>query len=514
MPANANAPLAGVQFPADATGKRSTLAGGKAVWAAAVRPVDPALADAITAEKNWRMSYIPHVVKAMEAGAKSPEAAVAIAEAGLAAVYSTFDFVRDGKSVPLPEAMAQPLASAAFSTASVKGSGVPAGALSVPYEGKSLEGEALLGQLKTWTTAGTMEPGVEAAIAAVAKGGRAHLDLSSHVYVVLGATSALGPLQHLLRWGATVIGVARQKPQSWAGLISAARASAGTLIFPVRGGANGQDGLHSSDADLAAAAGADLMVDAPELLAWLKGAIAQTGKPPVVGMYTYLDSDAHVRVSIACDAIMKELAPAGSPAVLAYIQTPSLAYDIPEATYAASRDLFAHSWLGYLGFEPNARAPVAGTTPPRYVHDGLMSLQGPNYALAKNVQMWRGVVARARDGLCVSANCAPPARTASMVAGDNKNASTVAAGLDGMGYFKPMACFDQETVSACMAALLAHDVGAADALANPKVALTHPYDLFSHQAFHGGSFRVGVKPSQLGKLFYVAGKLRGPASAL
>ena len=503
----------GVQFPADAHGKRSTLSGGKAVWSAAVRVVDPALAEAIAAEKNWRMGYEKHVVKIMEAGARSPEAAISIAEAGLAEVYSTFHFVRDGTNMTLPEAMAKPSATAAFSSAAIKGTSAPADALSVPYEGKDLEGAALVDQIKTWSTAGVMEPGVETALTAVAQGGRAQLDLSSHVYVVLGATSALGPLQCLLQWGATVIGVARQKQKSWAGLIAAARASAGTLILPVR--TKGAPAAGASDAELAAAAGADLMVDTPEILAWLKQAIAQTGRPPVVGMYTYLDSDAHVRVSIACDAIMRELAAPRSEAALAYIQTPSLAYDIPEAAVAASRELYATSWLSYLGYEPNARPPVQGINgTKRYIHDGLMSMQGPNYALAKTIQLWRAVLARSRDGLRVSANCAPAARTASMVAGDNKNAGTVAVGLDGMGYFKPMAVFDQETVAACMSALLARDINDEAAPACPRVALGHPFDLFSLQAFHGGSFRVGVKPAQLGKLFFVAGKLRGPASAL
>lgn len=83
-----------------------------------------------------------------------------------------------------------------------------------------------------------------------------------------------------------------------------------------------------------------------------------------------------------------------------------------------------------------------------------------------------------------------------------------------MGYFKPLAVFDQETVSPCMAALLVHDVSNPAAKAHPKVRMAHPYELFSHEAFHGGTFRVGVKPAQLGKLFYISGKLLGPASAL
>ena len=48
----------GVLFPSDATGKRSSLAGGKAVWEAAARAVDPALADAIANENNLSLIHI------------------------------------------------------------------------------------------------------------------------------------------------------------------------------------------------------------------------------------------------------------------------------------------------------------------------------------------------------------------------------------------------------------------------------------------------------------------------
>ncbi len=511
MPPTITKPENGVLFPADPkSGKRSTLSGGKAVFSAAAKAVDEKLSNKIASEKDFRGGYEKHVVALMEAGSASPTAAIAIAEAGLAAVYSSFEFMRDGKATSLAEAMASPSAAAALSTASVTGSGLPFKKVVVPYEGTNLENDALLKELKKWTEVGTQEPGVETGIAHIASGGVP--DLSDKVFIVLGATSALGPLQHLLKWGATVIGVARKKPQNWSDLITMAKGTTGTLMFPVSG-----DPSTMSEAELAASAGADLMVDTPELLAWLKTAIAQANKPnAIVGMYTYLDSDAHVRVTIGADLIMSALSKAsGGPCnSLAYIQTPSLAYDIPEAAWSASKANYGSSWLSFIGYSQNARPPVKGTSPPRYVHDGMINMQGPNYALAKTIQMWRSTLARARDGLIVSANCAPPARTASMVAGDNKNAGAVAVGLNGMGHFRPFACFDQETVSACMAALLVHDVTNKQALSQPSATMVHPYDLFSHQAFHGGGFRVGVKPSQLSTLFYIAGKLRGPASAL
>lgn len=500
----------GVLFPSDGSGKRSTLQTGKAVFAAAVRPVNKELADSILAEPNFRKTYERYVVKVAEAGATSPEAAIMIAEAGLAEVYKTFEFVRPGAApTDLATAMASPSASAAFSSGTVKGALPPSQAFEVPLGGETLSGEALAKQLKAWSDYGCMEPGVEAALGPLARG---KVDLSGRVFVVLGATSALGPLTSLLKWGATVIGVARPKAKGWAELIAAARATSGTFVFPVRGGGAvaGAD-----DAALAASAGADLMTDTPEILAWLKVALAELRcADPVVGMYTYLDSDAHVRVSLACDAIMKELAVHGSAASLAYIATPSLAYDIPHEAREASAVAWGRAWLSYLGYTPNARPAVPFTTPPRYIHDGMMNLQGPNYALAKTLQMWRALLARSRDGVVVSANCAPAARTASMVAGDNKNAGAVAAGLDGMAYFAPMMAFDQETVSACMAGLLAHDVTSPSSPAHPHTSLAHPFELFSKQAFHGGSFRTAVRPGQLGTLMYLGGKILGPKSAL
>merc|ERR1719456_535153 len=69
-------------------------------------------------------------------------------------------------------------------------------------------------------------------------------------------------------------------------------------------------------------AGCDLMVEAPEIRNWLLS-VLPAGAPVTVGCYTYLDSDAHVRVSLACDAIMAELAEKRK-ASLAYIASPAV----------------------------------------------------------------------------------------------------------------------------------------------------------------------------------------------
>ena len=105
MPPTITKPENGVLFPADPkSGKRSTLSGGKAVFSAAAKAVDEKLSNKIASEKDFRGGYEKHVVALMEAGSASPTAAIAIAEAGLAAVYSSFEFMRDGKATSLAEA--------------------------------------------------------------------------------------------------------------------------------------------------------------------------------------------------------------------------------------------------------------------------------------------------------------------------------------------------------------------------------------------------------------------------
>ena len=73
-------------------------------------------------------------------------------------------------------------------------------------------------------------------------------------------------------------------------------------------------------------------------------------------------------------------------------------------------------------------------------------LQGPNYALAKTLQNWRTVVARAGDGAVVSANMAPGSRTASMT-----HNRTIAVALEGQRHFEPRAAFDAATAASLMA---------------------------------------------------------------
>ena len=66
-------------------------------------------------------------------------------------------------------------------------------ALTVPYCGQQLSGAALLAQLKVWREYGCAEPAAMDAIAATVNNPE-WMDLRGHHFIILGATSAMGPL--------------------------------------------------------------------------------------------------------------------------------------------------------------------------------------------------------------------------------------------------------------------------------------------------------------------------------
>jgi hypothetical protein len=119
--------------------------------------------------------------------------------------------------------------------------------------------------------------------------------------------------------------------------------------------------------------------------------------------------------------------------------------------------------------------------------DSLVVQQGPNYALAKRVQQWRAVEARAR-GHRVSLNIAPATTTASVTANPILAAAYAGAHRFGIEVFEP------ETTRALMAALWVHDLRCDASAANPQTPLAHPWELFADNACHGGFWACPYLP--------------------
>jgi hypothetical protein len=489
-----SSPSSGVVFPTGEDGRRSTTATGRAVWADAVRDVDPALAGRIEAAGDWRRAYVPHVVEVTAAATRSPAAALQVARAGLASLAGRMRFERAGASLPVAEAVGQ-AGGAPFATARVVGEGEPVRELVVPYRGEQLRGDALLRQLERWVRSGAVEASCAAALTrVVATPG--WLDLRDRAFALLGAAAELGPSGPLLGWGAQVAAVELPVPRLQSRLLTAARSGTGTLLLPLPAGA-------PAHGDLAHSAGADLLADPPQIARWLTG--AADGRPLTVGSYAYADGARHVQVAVASDAVVEHLLAARPGTSYAELATPTDAYAVPEQVVRAARGRWsARGWLGAL--QAPARAlSRGGLYSPSYavtveredgttvgIADVLVPQQGPNYTLAKRLQRWRAVTAHA-DGATVSANVAPATRTRSVTKNRLLAAAYSGASAFGVEVFSPA------TSRVLMAALLVHDLRAGER------GSAHPDDLLAAQAAHGGLWRTAYAPRSVLGLAAVRG---------
>ncbi len=478
----------GIVFPLDKKGKRSTTVFGKQIVAAALRPVDAALADSVLREKNWRKEYRDYFVNMTALSLESAENAHTIARAGLDAVYDSFEFVRDTVTLPLNDAMQQ-FSRPYYHTAVIQGNSSRR-PFTVPYKGKRLSGEALSAQLKEWLGRGIIEPSHLAAIERLNQHPE-WLDDTKNAYVLMGAGAEIGPYRVLLHLGATVVAVDLNRPKIWEKLIAAARDSAGTLILPTQIAPT--DGM--SDSELASIAGANLITHTPEVATWLK----ELDRPLTLGGYAYLDSGAFVRVAMAMDAVIKKVS-AGDPRMsLAFLLTPTDVMGVPQAAADESQmreerstgGKVMRSLSGSRWFAPNVRQTVNSREGRRYgVVNSLITQQGPNYTLAKRIQRWRSIVAR-EQGHIVSCNVAPATYTYSVTKNKIFMAGYAGAEKFGVEIFRP------STTNTMMTAMLLHDLHYTGSASHPDVELSNPEELFMEGANHGGMWRM---PNQLSSL--------------
>jgi len=230
----------------------------------------------------------------------------------------------------------------------------------------------------------------------------------------------------------------------------------------------------------------------------------------MIGNYTYLDGDLHVKLSLCADYCIARLRKARPSTGIAFLCTPTDIHICTDASDAAARANYG-SGLGSLGLEKltnllsggkflvknfSKAVDAKGGKKIKLV-DGLSVAQGPNYALAKRIQHWRAQI-EFEAGATVSSMIAPSTATISVI--HNK---TFAWAYGGMPYFK-YEIFKQETTNAVMAAMLMHDVLNPDGPKNPankaSFNIQNSLELFSTQAVHGGLWRSPYKIDSLGEV--------------
>lgn len=504
----------GVSFPLQPDGKVSTTATGKEIWAAAVGELDADLADAIRAEKDWRHNYAGYAKRVADLGVSSPEAAMSIAANGCKAANDAFQFFRDGKRTSLEAAA--PREPFGFHTGIVRGEGTHMSMLprvphnppgSEPHVRTVLDLGSAANLVQAWADYGSCEASCAQSIRAFGamdmKQSRAAI--SENVFVLLGATSELGPFKSLMEVGATVVAISRNGAKL-ATLISSMDKCAGSVVVPL---SVEQSTLPEDDVTgLSSVAGADLIAQTPEVIAWLSQLFPE--KTLVLDMLVYLDGEANVRASVAMDMICAQVAANRGPGktALAYLVSPATAHPVsPEARDVSVEAYKNRSWLmsavgagPSYGLEDQTKGDYRPKIP---VLNGCIVKQGPNYCLAKTMQQWRALVARA-DGQVVSANLAPPCRTVSVCRNPQ-----IAAALEGLTWFPPLACYDPDTVSAIMTILLLWDLAAPESSAQPATPLDNPSQLFVQNAFHGGNWRCAYNAEEgmLAMTGFVIGKV-------
>lgn len=466
----------GIVFPRATDGRRSTAAVGRSVVADALREVDPIGCTNAAQETNWRSGYLVHFRRLLEAGLPSRKAALAIAAEGLASLHDRMEVVTsDGSEVPL-RSWTGSEAARALDTIEIRGEGEVDGEVSLPFHGRRLRGDDLHRRLDEWVVAGVMEPTAAEAVRLVMDNPE-WLRLEGHTIAVLGAGAEMGPLQALLRWGATVAAVDLPRPDVWQRVLDTARHGAGTALVPVEEEAGGVLHHHT---------GADLVSEVPEVADWLAGLPGKL----VLGNYVYADGATNVRVSMAVDALTTRLLGLRDDLALAFLATPTDVFAVPgEAVDQSTRAYEGRSTTAKLLGRP-LRAVSAGRLLHRGyvpdsdpgVNDSLVPQQGPNYALAKRLQRWRAAVAR-DAGTTVSLNVAPPTRTRSVV--KNRALAAAYAGAHRFG----VEVFEPATSNVLMALLLVHDLHTGG---GPRHE--HPWEDEAFAAVHGGLWRTGYAP--------------------
>eukprot|EP01095_Lingulamoeba_sp_RSL-Kostka_P001173 TRINITY_DN1165_c5_g1_i1.p1 TRINITY_DN1165_c5_g1~~TRINITY_DN1165_c5_g1_i1.p1 ORF type:complete len:531 (+),score=220.26 TRINITY_DN1165_c5_g1_i1:70-1662(+) len=495
--------LTGILWPEIKNGRFASTGTGLKIWSAATAGAgNDELAQKILTEKNWRKNYNKLVVEHVKACLQSPEAAYGAAEAGIKTLQESFNFKRGEEVTPLLEAMEN--IDGTFELGRIKGTGKQKTKLEVPYHGKIVHDIMLKKLVKDWQKYGTIEKSCADSIINVVDN-KDWIDLSEEYFVLFGASSAMGPYLTLMELGANIIAIDINRRNTWEFLIEKAKKSSGTLYFPL---SKPQSEI-KDDEELYNSAGCDLLSQTPEIKNWLLSLFPE--EEFTVGCYVYLDSEAHVRLALACDVITQYLIKNREFSVnLAYLCTPTDIHVIAEEASQAALNNYNEMGLANISVLPirtffgnkyltkNAIPPIAGANGENfYIVDGLVNAQGPNYALAKRMQHWRAILAR-KNECVVSSNVAPSTATKSVV--HNRQ---FAWAYDGMPFFKPIEIFEQETSNAIMCALLINDINNEKSVSNPEssaIELKNPFELFRYNACHGGVSRCAYKVGSIGEV--------------
>lgn len=444
--------------------------------------------------ENWRYEYREIIEEFISIQASaSNEQALDMAQAGIDALHDLLLFrIDDQTIVPAKDVFALSGGFPKLETVAVAGTKAPdidfQFGLANPFNlQETLYGLDACAQVDAWQEYGVLE--TSAAVLAKTTFTNANIPsvMSNKRFVLLGCTSELGPAKSLLLIpGTKVLGVARRLDD----LLDYVRYNAPddtTFLYPK--------------------GGADLITQGPQIAQW----ILDETKPEeeiVIMPLAYLDGEANVRICTAMDLIIQRVIRQRPNSMVCQYCSPATVMILPpSAATAAQKRLDERprweSWTNTISLG-RWMSPALPTSSNDYaILNGIISTQGPNYALAKTMQMWRCMIAYYRDAHIVAAPFAPATRTISMVAYD-----TISSALEGMHHFEPMLAFDVGPASTLMAAILISQTQLMNRpIPDPD---ENPFIMFWDGAVHGGVWTCPYTLESLSTVNYMLGKTYYP----
>ena len=241
----------GIVYPPDKKNsepnKRSTTVVAKQIFTAALQAAATPTTTGVTylplpPDKQWRYGYKPTVMGVATEMASNPVNPLQMARAGLQAAHTLFNFRRRGcEEMPLTQACKEHTFTGSYVTGSSDQQSKSKLLFSgVPYQGKEYRDKELVKLVQRFAKEGQAEPSFAASIEEVVLSETLVGDtgLRQHVFILIGATSEMGPTQTLLDLGATIVALARpaskRAPKKWSNLLQRANASPGTMLFPTK----------------------------------------------------------------------------------------------------------------------------------------------------------------------------------------------------------------------------------------------------------------------------------------
>jgi hypothetical protein len=304
----------------------------------------------------------------------------------------------------------------------------------------TLYGLEACAQVDAWHKYGVMETSASVLAKTTLTNSNLSSPMSNKRFVLLGCTSELGPAKSLLLIpGATILGIARGGKKLDA-LLDYARYNAPddtTFLYNPKG--------------------ADLMSEGPQIAQWILDQTSPENELVIVPL-AQLEEEADVRVAVAMDLIIQRIFRQREKSTLCQYMSPASVMVLPPmaATNAQKRLEERPTWEKWTNTLTMGKwlQPSLPTSNNDFtILNGLVTAQGPQYALARALQQWRCMITYYRDAHIVAAPFAPPTRTKSMIAN-----SAIESALEGMHHFEPMLAFDVEPASTLMASILVSQI--------------------------------------------------------